>query len=121
MASDDKPRRRRRDPRPHPTEVFRNLYDPWSIPMSDEEGAPQVTCLHDGLDWVQIHAPRRFFEELADKLAAGDTADLEKWFTVWAMPRKEPDPSLCGAPTDKGIPCHFSRPCPHHPQHRRPT
>lgn len=116
MASDDRPRRRR----PHPTEKFNDLYDPWAIPMDDSPDAPLVTSLHDGLDWVQVHAPREFFEHLADELEAGRTDDLEKWLTVWAMARKERDHSLCGAPTNRAAPCHFSRPCPHHPTYRRP-
>lgn len=121
MASDDKPRRRKRPPRPHPSEVFAELYDPWAIPMSDEEGAPEVMCLHDGLDWVQVHAPRAFFQELLEQIERGETDDLVKWATVWATPRKEYDPSLCGSPTNRGIPCHFTRPCPYHPQYRRPA
>ena len=116
MASEDRPRRRK----PHPTEKFYDLYDPWAIPMDDEPEAPLVTSLHDGLDWVQVHAPREFFEKLADDLERGETADLEKWLTVWSMARKERDHTLCGAPTNRAAPCHFSRPCPHHPTYRRP-
>lgn len=116
MAPDDRPRRRRR---PHPSETFQNLYDAWAIPMSDEPDAPNVTSLHDGLDWVQVHAPREFFQHLADELEAGRTDDLAKWLMVWAMARKEEDRSLCGAPTNRAAPCHYTRPCPYHPHHRR--
>jgi len=123
MASDDKPKRRRdgKPRRPHPSERWAELYDPWSIPMHDEPDAPLVTSLHDGLDWVQVHAPREFFEHLAKELEEGRTADLEKWLLVWSMPRKDLDHTLCGAPTNRAAPCHFTRPCPYHPTHRRTT
>jgi hypothetical protein len=117
MASE--PQRRHRKPRPHPAEVFNDLYDSWQIPVSDEPGAPLVTSLHDGVDWVQVHAPREFFQRLADELAQGRLADVEKWLMVWGMERKELDRSLCGSPTRRGIPCHFTRPCRHHPTYRR--
>lgn len=97
-----------------------DLYDKWSIPMSDAPDAELVTSLHDGLDWVQVHAPRVFFEGLAAALEEGDTAELEKWLLVWATPRKEPDPAKCGAPTRMGNPCHHDQPCRHHPTFRRP-
>lgn len=102
------------------SEYFADLYDKWSIPISDEPGSEQVTSLHDGLDWVQVHAPRSFFEELARLVAEGDTAEMEKWLLVWAMARKDPDPHKCGAPTRNGHPCHHNRPCRHHPRFRRP-
>lgn len=101
------------------SQYFADLYDKWSIPISDEDGSEEVTSLHDGLDWVQVHAPRSFFEGLAEALEAGDTGELEKWLLVWAMPRKEPDPRKCGAPTRNGHPCHHDRPCRHHPRFRR--
>lgn len=107
MASDKPPRKTA-------AEFFADLYDKWAIPVSDEPGAPLVTSLHDGADWVQVHAPRAFFEELAAKLEEGDTDDLHKWLHVWAMPRKEPNPDLCGAPTRQGSPCHYDKPCRHH-------
>ena len=101
-------------------EHFAALYDKWSIPLSADPDAEQVTALHDGLDWVQVHAPRSFFEELAQQVEAGDTDDLMKWLLVWSMPRMEPDPGKCGAPTRMGHPCHHDRPCRHHPRFRRP-
>lgn len=110
-----------RRPGKSPADYFNDLYDKWSIPMSDEEDAPDVTSLHDGLDWVQVHAPRQFFAELAARVAAGDLSDLEKWLMVWATPRQEPDPMKCGAPTRMGSPCHHDRPCRHHPRFRRTT
>lgn len=102
-----------------PAEYFADLYDRWSIPLGDEPGADQVTSLHDGLDWVQVHAPRWFFERLAEALERGDTAEMEKWLLVWSMPRKEPDPTRCGAPTRMGSRCHQDAPCRYHPAYRR--
>lgn len=109
-----------RPPRKKRSDYLADLYDRWSIPMSDEPDAPEITSLHDCLDWVQVHAPRVFFEELAAQVEAGDTDDLMKWLTVWATARKEPDPLKCGAPTRMGHPCHYDRPCSHHPRFRRP-
>lgn len=113
------PRRRKETDGLTPAEHFALLYDKWSIPITDEPGAPEVTSLHDGLDWVQVHAPRAFFAQLAEALEQGDTAEVEKWLLVWSMPRKEPDPARCGAPTRMGHPCHHTNPCRHHPAHRR--
>lgn len=107
MPSDNKPSKA-------PGEFFAELYDKWAIPVSDEPDAPMVTSLHDGLDWVQVHAPRSFFEELGRRVAAGDTQDVLKWLSVWGMARKEPDPSRCGAPTLTGSPCHCEKPCKYH-------
>lgn len=101
-------------------ERFAEQYDRWSVPLTDEPDGPEMTALHDGLDWVEIHAPRQFFEELAEQVEAGDTDGLMKWLAVWAMARKEPNPFLCGAPTRRGNPCHHERPCRHHPHCRRP-
>lgn len=102
------------------TDYFSQLYDKWAIPTSDEPGAPLVTSLHDGLDWVQVHAPRSFFQELADQVARGDMDDLEKWLMVWSTERKEPNPDLCGAPTKQGNPCHHNRPCRYHKGDKSP-
>lgn len=114
--------RKRRDPADHktPAEYFALIYDKWSIPITDEPGAELATALHDGLDWVQVHAPRAFFQHLADALERGDTAEVEKWLLVWSMPRMEAQPGKCGAPTQMGSPCHWDTPCRHHPHHRRP-
>lgn len=95
-------------------EYLRSLYDRWSIPISEEPGAPMVTSLHDGLDWVQVHAPRSFFEELAQEVSEGNLENLHKWLVVWSVARKDPDPTLCGKPTKLGNPCHTTRPCRHH-------
>lgn len=99
-------------------DYLNDLYDSWAIAASDEPDAPMVTSLHDGLDWVQVHAPRAFFEKLAQQVAEGDLEELHTWLTVWAMARKEPDPTRCGKPTKLGNPCHTVKPCRHHPATR---
>lgn len=104
-----------------PSQHLAERYDRWALPADDTPGAPLVTALHDGADWVEIHAPRAFFEKLAEALERGDSVEVEKWLLVWAMARKEPNPNLCGAPTHRGNPCHYERPCPRHPRWRKPT
>jgi hypothetical protein len=93
---------------------FRKLFEVWEIPLGEEDDAPVVTSLHDGLDWIELHAPRSFFEHLRNCLVRGDYGEVEKWLAVWSTQLMESDPSLCGARTRKGGPCHYSKPCKHH-------
>jgi hypothetical protein len=74
-----------------------------------------VTSMHDGADWVQLHAPRALFEHLAQALDDGDLDEVGKWLAVWASDRQSRDPDICGKPTLQGSPCHYNTgPCPYH-------
>lgn len=118
MARTTPPTPRKRESRPRPSEVMERLYDRWQIPTGEDPDAPLVTMLHDGADWVEMHAPRSFFQELQRQLEQGQLNNIEKWLMVLSMARKEPDPKLCAAPTKRGNPCHMETPCRHHPKRR---